>query len=58
MDRATANYAEAAVGAMLDGDDVALGPVRQTTLDYDAFLAHRELSRLEGEAVVDGERRP
>jgi hypothetical protein len=58
MDRATADYPEAAVGAMLGGDVTALGPVQYTTLDYDAFFAHRELSRLEGEAVVDGERRP
>jgi hypothetical protein len=57
MDRATAGNRKAAVGAMLGGDSVALGPVRQTPLDYDAFFAHRELSRLEGEAVVDGERR-
>lgn len=58
MDRATAGNWEAAVGAMLGGDVVALSPVRETPLDYDAFFAHRELSRLEGEAVVDGDRRP
>jgi hypothetical protein len=56
VDQATVDNREAAVGAMLGGG--ALGLIRQTRLDYDAFFAHRELSRLEGEAVVNGERRP
>ncbi|MGO4594403.1 phosphotransferase [Leifsonia sp. 2TAF2] len=58
MDRVTADSREAAVSAMLGGDDVVRGPVQETRLDYDAFFAHRELSRLHGEALVDGERRP
>ncbi|MGN7797815.1 phosphotransferase family protein [Leifsonia sp. 22587] len=57
MGRAQPDSREAAVVAMLGGDVVALGPIRETPLDYDAFFAHRELSRLDGEAVVNGERR-
>ena len=58
MDRATADSREAAVAAMLGGDVTAVGPVHRTALEYDAFFAHREVSRLVGEAVVDGEHRP
>lgn len=58
MDRAPASNQDAAVGAMLGAEVVTQGPVRRTVLEYDAFFAHRELSRLDGESVVDGERRP
>ncbi|MGO4299056.1 phosphotransferase family protein [Leifsonia sp. RAF41] len=58
MGRAPTGNQDAAVGAMLGGDVVSVGPVRRTVLDYDAFFAHRELSRLDGEALVEGERRP
>lgn len=43
-----------AVGQPVD----ALEEVRRTPLEYDAFLAHREVNRLRGRAVVDGERLP
>src|SRR4051812_13560702 len=42
MDRVTAGSREAAVSAMLGGDDDVRGPVHETRLDYDAFFAHRE----------------
>jgi hypothetical protein len=44
----------AAVGGALSRDVHALRHVRREPLAYDAFLAHRTVSRLRGMAVIDG----
>lgn len=48
----------AAVGAALGGHVTELTNLRRTPLDYDAFLAHRTVTRVHGDAIVDGERVP
>src|SRR4051812_23592435 len=47
-----------AVGAALSRDVLALDDVQHDALDYDAFLAHRAVSRIHGTALVDRERIP
>lgn len=47
-----------AVAEALGQDVSALANVRHTPLDYDAFLAHRTVSRIQGDAVVEGRRVP
>src|SRR3954454_11525824 len=44
-----------AVGRALSRDVLALDGVQHDALDYDAFLAHRAVSRIHGTALVDGE---
>lgn len=56
MERTAADDLRTSVGVMLGADVTELEAVRRTPLDYDAFFAHRELSRVEGSAIVDGER--
>ncbi|MET4639415.1 methyltransferase domain-containing protein [Mycetocola sp. 2940] len=47
-----------AVSHALHRDVTALSDVRREPLEYDAFLAHRAVSRLRGLATVDGEHIP
>ena len=47
---------KAAVANAVGGRVTALADVARTPLDYDAFLAHRTVSRFTGDAFVDGER--
>ena len=58
MKRAVEDSLQLAVAEILGRHVTALVDVRRTALDYDAFLAHRTVSRLHGEAVVDGEHFP
>ncbi|WP_210480772.1 phosphotransferase [Naasia sp. SYSU D00948] len=48
----------AAVGAALSREVRDLAEVRREPLEYDAFLAHREVRRISGVAIADGERIP
>lgn len=45
-----------AVGEAVGGGVTELQKVERTPLDYDAFLAHRTVSRLQGYAMADGAR--
>jgi hypothetical protein len=47
-----------AVSVALGRRVTALRDVRREPLDYDAFLAHRAVSRLRGSAIVEGEQVP
>jgi PAS domain-containing protein len=47
-----------AVSAAVGGRVTQLEKVERTPLDYDAFLAHRTVSRLQGYAMADGARVP
>ncbi|KRF08782.1 hypothetical protein ASH00_03580 [Arthrobacter sp. Soil782] len=47
---------KAAVTDAVGGPVTALADVERIPLDYDAFLAHRTVSRIQGHALVGGER--
>ncbi|WP_299166870.1 phosphotransferase family protein [uncultured Arthrobacter sp.] len=47
---------QSAVADAVGGRVTELADVKRTDLDYDAFLAHRTVSRLQGTAIVDGKR--
>lgn len=49
---------KAAVAGAVGRTVTALVDIQRRPLDYDAFLAHRTVSRLQGQAVVDGEHVP
>ncbi|MFC7376252.1 phosphotransferase family protein [Brachybacterium sp. GCM10030268] len=57
MNPAEAPWREA-VAAMIGTSSVDLEDVRREPLDYDAFLAHRDVHRLRGAAVTGTGRRP
>lgn len=55
MDREAEGVLRAAVAAALGRRVTALVDVGRAPLEYDAFLAHRTVSRVQGIAVADGE---
>ncbi|BDZ44837.1 phosphotransferase family protein [Naasia aerilata] len=58
MSEAAATALSAAVARAVSRASVVLEDVRQDALDYDAFLAHRAVTRIHGVALADGDRIP
>ena len=54
MARTSAGELLPAVGVLLGADVTELEAVRRTPVDYDAFFAHRQVTRVGGAAIVRG----